>query len=130
LQNTRLGYIVPGTDSVADVKGQGKSGQHAFFIYTDPLHIQLEKFWTVESLNNRVLTVEEKECERHFQETTVRLEDGKYQVRLPIRKDHGTLGESYDTALRRLHQLEGRLDRQPQLGEDYKFMDEYLHLNP
>jgi hypothetical protein len=29
-----------------------------------------------------------------------------------------------------LHQLEGRLDREPQLREDYnKFMDEYLHLN-
>ena len=57
LQNMRLGYIVSGTVPAVDVKGRGNSGQHAFFTYTDPLHSQLEKFWTVENLNHRLLTV-------------------------------------------------------------------------
>ena len=56
---------------------------HSLFVQTDSLHRLMVQFWSIEEMNNPVLTKEEKACEEHFQSHTQRLETGRYEVRLP-----------------------------------------------
>jgi hypothetical protein len=43
----------------------------------------MECFWSTEEMNNKILTKGEKVCEKHFELNTIRLETGRYEVRLP-----------------------------------------------
>jgi len=89
----------------------------------------MEQFWSIEEMNNKVLTTEEKACEEHFQLHTRRLETGRYEVRLPLSDSVNKLGESYDNAKTKFLALEQRLLKQPQLKQDYAdFLEEYLQL--
>jgi len=94
----------------------------------------MERFWSIEGMNNPVLTKEEKACEEHFQSHTRRLETGRYEVRLPLSKSVDNLGENYDNARSKFLALEQRLSKQPQLKQDYSaFLEEYLqvgHVTP
>lgn len=74
-------------------------------------------------------TKEEQLCENHFVTNTVRNENGRYIVKLPIKTESFELGNSRQTALRRFMQLEQRFERTPSLKENYvQFMREYLEL--
>ena len=76
----------------------------------------MEGFWSIEEMNNTVLTKEEKACEEHFQLRTQRLETGRYEVRLPLKDSCDKLGESYDNARTRFLAFEQRLLKQPHLN--------------
>ncbi|CAG7728139.1 unnamed protein product, partial [Allacma fusca] len=90
----------------------------------------LRKFWEIESIaTKRVFTPEEEQFVAHFNQTTVRLDDGSYQVSLPFKNKEKALGESKQHALRRFYQVENRLNRNPHLKEQYvNFMHEYIQL--
>jgi len=75
----------------------------------------MERFWTIEEMNNQVLTKEERACEKHFELNTRRLETGRYEVKLPLSDSPDILGYSYHTARAKFLALEQRLLKQPQL---------------
>ncbi|XP_071573556.1 uncharacterized protein [Temnothorax nylanderi] len=66
----------------------------------------------------------------HFEKTTIRNEDGRFIVQLPIKETKlQQLGESRSTALKRFIAMERKLQKQPQLKAQYvQFMSEYLAL--
>jgi len=117
LQNTKLGYILAGKLHHSYVKSD-KRQCHSFFVQTDSLHHMMECFWSIEEMNDKILTKEEKACERHFETNTRRLETGCYEVKLPLSDSVDKLGDSYDIAKVRFLTLEQRLLKQPQLKKD------------
>jgi len=58
---------------------------------------------------------EQQECEQHFISTTTQGPDGRFVVRLPMKIDPKQLGASRLSAERRLHAIERRLEKQPEL---------------
>ena len=133
LQNTKLGYILSGKIHQDYVKKYQKHC-HSLFVQTDSLHHLMERFWSIEEMNNPILTKEEKACEEHFQLHTRRLETGRYEVRLPLKDSYDKLGESYNNARAKFLALEQRLLKQPQFKQEYSaFLDEYVqmgHMTP
>ncbi|XP_053698923.1 uncharacterized protein LOC128745882 [Sabethes cyaneus] len=97
----------------------------------DTLSEALEKFWLIEEIESKkYCSAEEQECEDHYSANVTRTTEGRYVVRLPRQSnfDH-MLGESKAAALRRFHYLEKKLEREPELKNQYhSFMSEYLSL--
>ncbi|GBL61029.1 hypothetical protein AVEN_146726-1, partial [Araneus ventricosus] len=72
----------------------------------------------------------ERSCEEYFKETHSRDEDGRYIVRLPFNSCPTQLGQSKQTAIRRLFSIERHLSCDPEKYNRYRqFMNEYLNLN-
>jgi hypothetical protein len=89
----------------------------------------MERFWSIEEITSKILTKEEKACEKHFELNTRRLETGRYAVRLPLSDSADRLGDCYHTAKAKFLALEQRLLKQPQLKKDYsEFLEEYVQL--
>ncbi|CAG9132520.1 unnamed protein product [Plutella xylostella] len=91
----------------------------------------LTRFWETEDIPNQMEnTTSEDYCERHYVETTKRLETGKYVVKMPLKEDWRTkLGESKPSAIAQFKQLERKMARQDYFAQQYKnFMNEYKEL--
>nr|XP_022908199.1 uncharacterized protein LOC111419605 [Onthophagus taurus] len=88
----------------------------------------IQKFREIESIPVTSLnTSEEETCEKHFRETYQRMTNGRFVVSLPFKSSKPSLGDSYQTALRRFKSLENRLLKNPSLHQDYvSFMSDYL----
>ena len=92
---------------------------HAQVLQPD-VNDQLRNFWEIEEVPFAfVLTEEEKECERHFIETTLRQEDGRYVVSLPFKPDSKSLGHSLPKALNRFSSLERKSQQDGNLKQRY-----------
>ena len=130
-QQTVFGWIITGSTKVKaepsfdQPEPQGSTLSN--FVETDNL---LKKFWEIEENSSvKCWSLEEKNCESHFKETTYREDNGRYVVSLPFKGNY-SLGESYPQALERLEQTEKRLARDPKLKENYAaVMKEYFDLN-
>ena len=122
-QNTIFGWVLSG--QVSNERHQAIKVHH---VETNDI---LKKFWELEELPPvRHFTKEEKACEDHFIQTHTRDESGRYVVKLPFNTQVTNIGESRDTAARRLKQVERRLATKPEFKEQYnQFMKEYLELN-
>jgi hypothetical protein len=81
-------------------------GNVILFVQTDSLHHIMERFWSREEMANKILTKEEKACEKHFELNTRTLETGHYEVRLPLSDNADKLGDSYDIAKAKFLTLE------------------------
>ncbi|XP_025997103.1 uncharacterized protein LOC105204499 [Solenopsis invicta] len=93
--------------------------------------IGVERFWQTEQVSLKpVLTEEERQYEKQFKQTYRRTELGRFVVQLPIKEDKlSTLGHSYETALKRFHSLERKLNRNPEMKREYtQFIHEYRQL--
>lgn len=125
LQNTALGWIIAGRiwENTRIERSDKK------FVGVATLQEQVEKFWATEELNNtKLLSSEEEQCERYFEETVKRDCAGRFIVKLP-KKSINKLGDSSKMALRRLQYLERRFEREQELERDYrKFIQEYEDL--
>ncbi|XP_032690610.1 uncharacterized protein LOC116853592 [Odontomachus brunneus] len=110
--------IITGINELTNQIHQGES-----------LNGNLERFWEIENCNTYVrpiMSETEQKCEEIFELTTVRDNNGRFVVCLPIREDAEPLGESRGIAENRLRQLERRFKSNPSLREEYnKFMREY-----
>lgn len=126
-QNTELGWIVSGMLN-------NNTHPHEFkvqsMISTTEVNDLLRKFWEINEIENRTPhTLEESECERIFENTTTRLENGRYMVRLPIRNDKIDLGQTRNMAIATFLQLERKFAKNVDLYKQYKlFIDEYIAL--
>ncbi|XP_053964104.1 uncharacterized protein LOC128867038 [Anastrepha ludens] len=94
----------------------------------------LEKFWHIEHYPDQTqsnLTIDERECEKYFEDTTKRCPTtNKFIVRLPCKEPPQSLGTSYDIALKRLLAIENKLRHNRCLERDYNsFMKEYIALH-
>jgi hypothetical protein len=92
---------------------------------------QLARFWQLEEIDHQASTnsQEENACEDYFSQTTTRLTDGRFSVRIPLKESVEMLGESLQRAKRCLLALERRNKSRPLFNEMYKdFMSEYLSL--
>ncbi|KAF2904410.1 hypothetical protein ILUMI_01765 [Ignelater luminosus] len=86
------------------------------------LEQQLENFWQVEECPTiKYITPEEEQCERIFRENLKRDDAGRF-VTLPIRKNVDQIGESYESAIKRLHSIERKFKR------DVEFKSKYVEL--
>jgi len=74
-------------------------------------------------------TAEQVACEQHFERTVHSLSSGRFEVKLPFKRDPSILFLSFETEKRRFLALERRLATNNELHDMYqKFMREYLNL--
>ncbi|XP_055590340.1 uncharacterized protein LOC129742466 [Uranotaenia lowii] len=87
----------------------------------------MQRFWAIEEESAvPSLSVEEAACEEHFRRTVQRASDGRYIVRLPLKEAADNIGDNCNTARRRFHMIESRLQRNKELQIQYRdFMAEY-----
>ena len=126
LQKTELGWIISGK-----IPGHvSKAPKISLFVRSDNnLDKQLQRFWDIESLDQPVLSPNEKQCEAHFIANTKRLPSGKFEVRLPVKSSSTELGESERAAYYRLLQMEKKFAKNVELKTNYvNFMNEYVQL--
>ncbi|GFU89954.1 uncharacterized protein TNCV_2438411 [Trichonephila clavipes] len=84
-------------------------------------------FWELENVDVEKPKNEEAIfCEDHFLKTHSRDEEGRYVVKMPLKKEPNCLGESRDIALKRLNALWTRLIRDPQYLKLYR---DFIHEN-
>lgn len=88
----------------------------------------LSKFWEVDEVTPPEVELPDHElCERHFETTHTRLQDGRFQVRLPFKKSTDDLANTYYQARSALLRFESRADAS--LRSQYiEFMKEYRDL--
>ena len=103
LQKTQIGWIVAGK-----IYGQTSSDS------------ELTKFWELEEISSsKILFSEEIVCKEHFSNNTTRNANGQYVVRLPFNEKKEDIGDSLNSAFRRLYSLENRFRKQPELKSPY-----------
>ncbi|KMQ88303.1 gag-pol polyprotein precursor [Lasius niger] len=93
----------------------------------------LQRFWSLEevpNLSEQTLTPDELQCEDHFKNTFIRDGEGRFIVRLPIKRDLNDLGKSYTSSHRMLLRMEKRFTNDDSLRKAYiGFMNEYRELD-
>lgn len=92
----------------------------------------IQRFWTVEDITSEPAASQDGiSTEKIFQDTTLRLPNGKFQVNLPIKslEEPTKLGKSFARASKRFYTLESKLKKNPNLYNEYgSFIDEYIEL--
>nr|CAI5851935.1 unnamed protein product [Callosobruchus analis] len=127
LHKTKLGYIISGPITLA--RNRVNTSLCCLATHTD-VQTQLSKFWEVEEVDCKQALLKEQElCETHFLNTTTRDIDGRFIVKIPLKGDIFSLGNSRRVAESRLVNLEGRLQENDVLKTLYvDFMNEYQSL--
>ncbi|XP_018401697.1 PREDICTED: uncharacterized protein LOC108778883 [Cyphomyrmex costatus] len=131
LQKTRLGWILSGRlGTTAAVPAK----VHSFYasITNSELHDHVSRAWQMDnrSIPSNNYTIEENICERHFLDNTSQDSQGRYIVKLPVKEQMlEKIGDSRETALKRLREIEKRFKRNPALKIRYtEFIEEYKSL--
>ncbi|XP_071057047.1 uncharacterized protein [Onthophagus taurus] len=127
LRETRFGWLITGR---LHLDRETMNTCHLSVSNPVDLHNQLQRFWSLDECpSERVLSLEEEQCEQKFVESTTRDENGRYTVRLPFNEKMEQLGNNLAETLNRFQGLEKRLGRNAILKEEYKrFMGEYERL--
>ncbi|XP_025264167.1 uncharacterized protein LOC112637814 [Camponotus floridanus] len=129
LQKTLLGWIISGP-TPSNISSSSSSASNCLAVTTD-LNRALSRFWEIDHLGSSTsVTPEEQACERLFQDTVRRNNEGRFIVQLPIKVDKlVNLEDSQEIATKRFKALENRLKKSPKLHVEYKlFIQEYLQL--
>lgn len=124
-QNTVFGWVITGPNG-SDVAPTQVNTLHT------SIDEQLRRFWEINEISSeRKLTAEEQRCERHFNDTHQRNEEGRFIVRLPFKDgDPPKMGASWPSTSRRLFSLERRFARETHLQPSYRNgIQEYLDSN-
>lgn len=123
--STVFGYVLIGNTPV--YSGHNPLSVNLLSVTSADLHQSIQRFWQLENLPDApTLSPDEMQCESHFTQTHTRCQDGKYQVRLPLKQSPTVLGDSAKSALCIFKSLENRLKRNPELKKKYvEFMKDY-----
>lgn len=128
LQETKFGWIASGP-----LISLSTSFVTSCNVATNKISDELfTKFWKIEEpeVCVPIMSIEERECENHFERFTIRNSQGRFVVHVPFKDTLCQLGDSRESALRRFNYLENRLRRSPELRAQYvAFMSEYISLN-
>ncbi|XP_017480746.1 PREDICTED: uncharacterized protein LOC108370024 [Rhagoletis zephyria] len=141
LQKTQLGWIVSGkckakpniTRAICDL---AVANAEDFVMEDENVDKTLQKFWEIEEVKGceSKCTPEHMNCENHFKENFKILPSGRFEVKLPFKKDPSALGSTFEIAQKRFLSLERRLQKTPEAYDMYKdFMNEYItlgHMSP
>ncbi|XP_055591113.1 uncharacterized protein LOC129743167 [Uranotaenia lowii] len=128
LQNTVLGWIVSGRCSS---RSSEVEIQRCHLTHNQRLEQLVNRFWALEECGSKTCwSPSEKLCEQHFVENVSRNTDGRYVVRLPMKKELlPRLRDNRFNAQRRFFALEHKLDANPTLRKQYEdFINEFLEL--
>ncbi|XP_076660299.1 uncharacterized protein LOC143363619 [Halictus rubicundus] len=129
-QNTVLGWILSGCLNTRNSPRLAVTAHLGVTI--DPLERALARFWETEAVPEaRALTPLEIECERHFDTTYSRDDDGRFIVRLPFLKSvpEDFLGDSLRGATASLERLNRKLRGNDAVKREYsEFIREYESL--
>uniref|UniRef100_A0A8D8WD99 Integrase zinc-binding domain-containing protein n=1 Tax=Cacopsylla melanoneura TaxID=428564 RepID=A0A8D8WD99_9HEMI len=86
----------------------------------DVLRSQLQQFWEAEEITPRKFSSpDDMACEKNFEETHYRNEEGQFVVRLPFKSNPSEIGSTRETALRQFYSLERKLDKDVETKEMY-----------
>lgn len=128
-QRTKLGWIISGP---TDNNTSSETSQVYHISIDNELHDLLQRFWKLEeisSLNTASLTTDEQECEKHYQLTHSRDQNGRYIVRLPFKKSATKLGDSRSKARQMIKNLSNKFEKDPKYARAYSdFLTEYEKL--
>ena len=127
-QNTALGWVIGG---YCNTPGQAVTAHICCRASVDT-HTQdlLKAFWETEEppSTRNSLSKEDQMALDHFKDTHSRLEDGRYQVRLPMHPTPPPLGESRQRAIKRYQQNQRSLSRQGKWNEFSEAVREYSEM--
>lgn len=128
LINTKFGWTLAGSVPIKAVGNRQSSN-----VATHPNNIEesIQRFWELDTIPASAAHPNDHDpCEQLFKMTTIRNEEGRFVVKLPKTSDpESTLGESRNIAERRFYNTERRLQRNPNIYEQYRqFMDLYEKL--
>ncbi|XP_040173671.1 uncharacterized protein LOC120906222 [Anopheles arabiensis] len=118
LRYTKLGWIAGGviaSDTTVVARTLCQTADD------EPLIELLRNFYKVESCDELRPSpkADDEACLEHFRRTHERTEEGRYLVRHPFNERKRELGGSRDTVLRRFLALERKIDKQPDLKEQF-----------
>lgn len=91
----------------------------------------IHQFWKIEDIQEQnEMSVEDQECMDYYKATTKRLDNGRYEVRLPMKAEmKEKLGSSKEIAIAQFKNLERKLNKNESLAKQYKlFISEYEQL--
>jgi len=95
------------------------------------LHEHVSCAWQMDDISTQPhnYKMEKNICERHFLDKVSQNFQGKYTVKLLIKEQIlNNIGDSRESALKRLKSIERRFKRDPTLKFQYAaFLDEYVH---
>lgn len=131
LQETIFGWIVGGccTENL-EVSPIVPTLTFTAFEKQSVIDANLQKFWEIEDGDFQESRSEVSSCEKIFCETLRDAEDGKFIVQLPLKEHPIVLGNSKSIALKKLFDLERKLDQNEKFRTLYSdFMREYISLN-
>ncbi|XP_075157883.1 uncharacterized protein LOC142231149 [Haematobia irritans] len=128
-QNSEFGWLISGPP-----KRRTVTTFASWVTSNDTLNEDVKKFWELEEIpKSKTLSDSDIWCENFYRETTCRLPNGRYQVRLPFRQDlppEVFLGSSRRAAMAQYLNLEKQLQKTPELMTEYSnALQEYLELN-
>ena len=124
--STRLGWVLSGPieDEYMPVSQPATNlvTTHVLRCATSPTQSQgqgierdLKAFWELESLG---ILKQERSVHDEF-ESTIAFKDGRYQVNLPWKEQHGILHDNFEMSRRRLMSLLQRLQGEPEVLKEY-----------
>lgn len=131
LQNSKLGWIISGPLHAKHTHTSNHNTNKTNCHFTQTLDNQLKRFWELEEVpkSGDGLTDDERVCEQLFKDTTLRVENGRFSVRMPLKESADALGDSYAIAKNRFLSLERKLERLPEYKKMYsEFIREYIQL--
>ncbi|XP_067216965.1 uncharacterized protein [Linepithema humile] len=135
-QNTTLGWVLSGPLSNDNPKTNAmeRNSIIGFQCSLDSELLELlQRFWTQEEItpaSQVSMSPEESQCEEHFKVTHYRDVNGRFVVRLPLKKDVSDFGDSRSIALKAWHRMERRFESIPSLKKQYiDFLREYRSLD-
>lgn len=125
LQKTKLGWIIAGP-----INSPQSYVFHCNVSQNVTLENQIAKFWQIEECSiDKLMSKEEKACEKHFSENTYRDDIGRFVVSIPLKDSPDKLGNSRESAVKRFLSLERRLAKNEEMRDRYiKFMRDYESL--
>lgn len=128
-QETHLGWIMSGKIDPTYPTNNLK----CFVARISDVNHDLTKFWEVEELHpQRTLTHDEIECEKIYESTVNKHNNGQFIISIPFKNEPEgpeRLGESKGQAIARFLQVEKRLARDRNLGMEYeRVLQEYIDL--
>nr|XP_012230570.1 PREDICTED: uncharacterized protein LOC105676913 [Linepithema humile] len=127
--NRPLGWILSGPTGNQESPSEEASVLNC--VLTQDVNSLLQRFWEDEEISlSPPLTEEEERCERHFDDTHSRSQDGRYVVRLPFKHAPPIdIGDSLSIVLSCYNRLEKRLESRAEICSQYSdFLEEYRSL--
>ncbi|XP_029178506.1 uncharacterized protein LOC114946224 [Nylanderia fulva] len=133
-QNTALGWILSGPLSTSEASIEDDYSLNGMQCSLDSELLDLlQRFWSQEEIIPRPqvpLTPEESQCETHFESTHSRDIQGRFVVRLPLKRNISDFGDSRTFAQNALLRMERRFNSNPSLKSAYSdFLREYHDLD-